>query len=89
MKKIKIIILTAAILLLSGCSSFSINVEDLIEPPILSKEQAEITEALKKILNTGELKLKYPQYGEIHSPIIFENLDDDEEKEVIIFYEDT
>ncbi len=78
-----------AILLLSGCSSFSINVEDLIEPPILSKEQAEITEELKKILNTSELKLKYPKYGEIHSPIIFENLDDDEEKEVIVFYEDT
>ena len=89
MKKLNLIIIILAILILSGCSSFSINVEDLIEAPILSTEQSEITEALKKTLNTNKLKLKYPKYGEIHAPIIFENLDSDDSDEIIVFYEDT
>lgn len=88
MKYIKILAIFMSMMVFTSCSSLTINVEELIEPPVLSKEQAEITEALKKSLNTDELKLKYPRYGENRSSIIFEDLDGDEDDEVIVFYEE-
>ena len=42
-----------AILLLSGCSPIQMDVEELMSPPKLTAEQAEIDSALKQALRTS------------------------------------
>jgi hypothetical protein len=78
----KLLILTAILTTLSGCY-WNIPVIDLIAPPKLTSEQAEIYNAL---INTqgAALTLKYPKTGEFLSAFVF---NPDFDNQVMVFYE--
>ena len=65
-----------AILLLSGCSPIQMDVEELMSPPKLTAEQAEIDSALKQALGEN-VKLKYPKSGDFRSAFVFHDIDGD------------
>lgn len=75
-----------AILLLSGCSPIQMDVEELMSPPKLTAEQAEIDSALKQALGEN-VKLKYPKSGDFRSAFVFHDIDGDGEEEAIVFYQ--
>ena len=59
-------LLTAAVLLrlslsLTGCTRIQTSIEDLMSPPVLTEEQAQIRDALARVSGETELKYKYPQ----------------------------
>lgn len=75
-------LLTAAILLLlslslTGCTRIQTSIEDLMSPPVLTEEQAQIRDALAQVSGETELKYKYPQNGEYRSSFIFYDIDGD------------
>ena len=74
------------ILLLSGCSPIQMDVEELMSPPKLTAEQAEIDSALKQALGEN-VKLKYPKSGDFRSAFVFHDIDGDGEEEAIVFYQ--
>ena len=70
-----------------GCSGLQISAEDLMSPPILTKEQAQIRSALAQVTGDNEIKYKYPQNGEYHSSFIFHDIDGDSKDEALVFYQ--
>lgn len=72
-------------LLMTGCG-FSAGVETLLAPPRLTVQQEQIYQALQASAGTN-ISLKYPKSGERLSAFTVEDLDDDGEKEAIVFYE--
>ncbi len=75
-------------LLLGGCDiQFRISAEDLMEPPTLTEEQAEIQRALTLAVGNSEIKYKYPQNGDYRSSYIFQDLDGDGHQEALVFYQ--
>ncbi len=84
------IIKTAAALLtafaLSGCSGTS--VDTLLSPPKLSEEQSAVYEALVKSVGR-DIRLQFPKSGDYRSSFIFADIDDEPDKEAIVFYEST
>lgn len=77
-------VLTAACVL-SGCSVAG-TAENLLSPPMLSAEQSEIYEALRKELGK-EIKLKFPKAGDYRSAFIVANIDDEPTNEALVIYE--
>ncbi|MGN0590146.1 hypothetical protein [Ruminococcus sp.] len=76
---------TAAVLLLSGCS-FSTSIDGLLSPPKLSLEQEQIYDALRRAAGSS-ISLKYPKTGDYLSAFIVSDIDGDGEDEALVFYE--
>lgn len=72
-------------MLLTGCENFSVNIYDLMKPPKLTEQQAEITAALEAAVG-GRLTLKYPKSGSYRSAFVFQDIDNDGQEEAIAFY---
>lgn len=86
MRMIKIIALFLMCLFLSACSSFQLNLADLMQSPKLTEDQAEIYEALTNAAGVSDVQLKYPQAGSYRSAFVMFDLDADGEKEALVFY---
>lgn len=72
-------------LLLSGCARYSTEITDLIVPPEISGDLAEIRGAL--IQAAGEdITLRYPKSGDYRSAFVVYDIDGDSENEVFAFY---
>ena len=85
-------LLAAAVLLLlslslTGCTRIQTSIEDLMSPPVLTEEQAQIRDALARVSGETELKYKYPQNGEYRSSFIFYDIDGDGIEEAAVFYQ--
>ena len=86
MKKAVLALLVCCVFTLSSCSSiFSRNIDDLIAPPVLFKEQDDIMKALRR--SAGEnISLEYPRTGENRSALLLADITGDGENEAIAFY---
>ncbi len=87
MKRRRLLTLLTAlgtVLGISGCSGAS--VEELLSPPRLDGEQAEIHKALRSCTSDG-IKLKYPKSGKYRSAIVISDIDGEPTDEAIAFYE--
>ena len=74
--------------LLCGCDSLSLNSTNLMHPPKLSGEEQEIYAALTAV--TGQnVRLRYPAEGKYRTAIVKYDLDDDSQKEAVVFYQGT
>ncbi|GHV46049.1 hypothetical protein FACS189499_00330 [Clostridia bacterium] len=75
--------------LFSGCSGAffgpGLGLEELLSPPKLSGDQAQIYEAMVNSIG-GNFTLKYPRSGDYRSAFLIRNIDDDPEDEAIVFY---
>lgn len=80
------VLAVGALVALSGCSPIQMDVEELMAPPKLTAEQAEIDSALKQALGEN-IKLKYPKSGDYRSAFVFHDIDGDGEEEAIVFYQ--
>ncbi len=78
----------AAALMLSGCTSISFSVDNLLAAPKLTAEQSEIHEALIAAVGNN-LTLKYPKNGDNRSAYVIANIDDEPGDEALVFYEYT
>ena len=76
---------TAAVMLLSGCT-FSTSIDGLLSPPKLSLEQEQIYDALRRAAGSS-ISLKYPKTGGYLSALIVSDIDGDGEDEALVFYE--
>lgn len=72
---------------LSGCSRIQTSIEDLMSPPVLTQEQAQIRNALAQVSGENDIKYKYPQNGEYRSSFIFYDIDSDATEEALVFYQ--
>ena len=77
--------MAAVITLLSGCSGFSLTIENMLAPPKLTDEQAEIYAALLSGKG-GSIDLSYPKSGVYRSAFVLVNLDDEPTDEALVFY---
>ncbi len=85
MKIAKILsILFIVIGLITGCG-FIESSEDIMKPPKLSISQEEVRELLHEVLD-DDAELLSPQNGVDKNPIQFVDLNNDNEKEVVVFY---
>lgn len=83
-----IIYMMIVAVVLTGCSSIFGGDTDLMKPPRLTDEMKEIQDAFN--LAAGDsVVLKYPKSGENRVAFISENIDNDDEKEYIVFYQPT
>ena len=73
-------------LTLTSCDFVIADTESLLAPPIINKQQQEITSALEATLNLDDIIYRYPQGGEYRSPFVFYDMDGDGIKEFIFFY---
>lgn len=73
----------------SGCSRLQTSIEDLMSPPVLTQEQAEIRSALSRVSGDSDIKYKYPQSGDYRSSFIFYDIDSDGSEEALVFYQST
>lgn len=80
----RLLLLLPLMLILSGCM-LEADVENLMSPPKLSKEQMDVYAALTAVTGS-KIKLHYPAKGEYRSPFIFCDLDGDEEEEALVLY---
>ncbi len=71
----------------TGCSRLQTSVEELMSPPMLTQEQAEIRNALSRVSGDSEIKYKYPQNGDYRSSFIFYDIDSDQVDEALVFYQ--
>ena len=72
-------------LMLAGCSTTGLSVENLLSSPKLDPQQNEIYQALINSTGTA-VKLKYPRSGEYRSPFVIQNIDDEITDEALVFY---
>ena len=87
MKK-RIIILAVALIMtlfISGCDKVTFNVSELMAPPKVTGEQADIQKLIEKEAGSG-YTLKYPQNGTYRSSIITMDYDNDSSEEAVAFY---
>lgn len=82
----KIVVLLAAALTLTSCSTMNFSVEGLISAPKLTKEQSKIHEALIQAVGSN-ISLKYPKSGENRSAYVIANIDNEPGEEALVFYE--
>ena len=75
------------LLSLGGCSRLQTSIEDLMSPPVLTQEQAEIRDALSAVSGENDIKYKYPQNGQYRSSVIFYDIDSDGSEEALVFYQ--
>ncbi len=85
MKLLRILPLTAAAVLLTGCT-FGTSIDNLLAPPKQSIEQEQIYSALTDATGSG-IRLKYPRSGKYLSAFIIEDIDGDGNSEAVVFYE--
>ena len=75
---------------LTGCSSFGIDPEQQLRPPLVPGEQNEIQQALRDYISINAPQenyvLKYPKNGAYRSAFIIEDFDGDGQKEALAFY---
>ena len=71
----------------TGCSRLQTSIEDLMSPPVLTQEQAEIRNALSRVSGDSNIKYKYPQSGDYRSSFIFYDIDSDGSEEALVFYQ--
>ncbi len=86
----KILLSTALLFILlslGGCSRLQTSIEDLMSPPVLTQEQAEIRDALSAVSGENDIKYKYPQNGQYRSSFIFYDIDSDGSEEALVFYQ--
>ena len=83
----KIMLAGTSLLFLSGCMQFELSVENLMRPPTLTQEQLEISTALERAVGDSDIKYKYPETGENRSSFVFYDIDGDETKEALVFYQ--
>lgn len=79
--------LAAVLMSCTGCSRLQTSVEDLMSPPVLTQEQAEIRSALSRVSGDSEIKYKYPQNGDYRSSFIFYDIDSDQVEEALVLYQ--
>lgn len=72
-------------LFLSSCSSIQLSIEKLIKAPKLTGEYYKIKQALESQLG-NDIILRYPKSGDYRSAIIMNDIDNDGQKEAIVFY---
>ena len=77
-----------AILLLSfsGCGVVQLSPEELMRPPILTKEQTEIYNAAEAVIGSGVI-FRYPNVNGVHSAFVMHDYDRDGEDEALVFYQ--
>jgi len=74
-------------LLCSSCTGMPLAANgDLLAAPILSSQQADVSEALQRILNLSDIIYKYPSSGDYRSSFLFYDLDNDGLQEAIVLY---
>ena len=60
---------------------------EMLSPPKLYGENAKIQEAFEKsVPNSSDIILKYPSQGEYRTPFVLYDVDNDGEKEAVVFY---
>ena len=76
------------LLLLSSCGfmPLAVDAEELLVAPVLSREQAQLSDALRRVVDLDDIVYRYPRYGEHRSSIIFFDLDGDGLYEALVFY---
>ena len=85
--KMKALAAALMLMLLASCTFVPLAANaDLLTAPILSREQAQVSEALNRILDISEIVYRYPQDGDHRSPIIFFDMDGDGLDEALVFY---
>lgn len=85
----RLVFIVISCFLLSSCNYITPNIENLIEPPKLNKEQARIYKALETGIGNADIKLAYPKNGNYRSSFVFKDIDKDAQEEVLVFYTDT
>lgn len=83
----RFIALFLSLLLLSACNGVQLGVNELLEPPRLTKQQSAIYDAVELAVGTNAFKLRYPRRGENLSACVLDDLDKDGRDEAIVFYE--
>ena len=86
--KIKFMVLSFLLGLLfifSGCSMNALQVTNLMKPPKLTGDKAEIQKAVEEVTGSNVI-LKYPQHGDYRSAIIMRDISGDGKEEAIVFY---
>ncbi|MDD2956609.1 MAG: hypothetical protein PHD67_09900 [Oscillospiraceae bacterium] len=87
MRRIKIGLLALAALMLSACADLQQTTEDLMRPPQLTQQQAELFTALENAIGVNGVKLKYPRSGRYRSAFVLYDLDWDGVEEALVFYD--
>lgn len=87
MKKTLVALMLSFTLLLSGCSLFSFEGNDIMCPPKATGAKAQIQELIEEH-TSSEYTLIYPKNGSMRSAIITHDIDFDEKEEAIAFYSD-
>lgn len=86
MKKISVFIFAAMLaFVFSGCNIFETDAEALMSPPVFTKEQEKLNNALADVIGES-YTLKYPRSGETSSAFVFRDLDGDGTEEAMVFY---
>lgn len=86
LRRVKQAALCAMSVLLTSCSALNFSVEGLVGAPKLTKEQADIHQALIESVGSN-ITLKYPRNGDYRSAYVIANIDDEPDNEAIVFYE--
>lgn len=86
--RIRAALCCAAAAVLTGCTTMSFSVDNLLAAPKLTAEQSEIHEALIAAVGNN-LTLKYPKNGLNRSAYVVANIDDEPGDEALVFYEYT
>lgn len=86
MARLKLAVVCALCVFLTGCSAFNFSVEGLVNAPKLTAEQSQIHEALIKSVGSN-ITLKYPRNGDHRSAYVIADIDDEPDNEAIVFYE--
>lgn len=79
---VTLLILLALLILATRLDSPS----EIISPPSLYGQNAEIQSAFEDVVGDTDISLQYPNQGEYRSAFVLYDLDGDEENEAIVFY---
>lgn len=85
MKRILICLVFLSTFLFTGCFDIAVGSDSLLNAPSMNKEQSDIYDELKNSVGSN-IKLSYPKDGDRRSAFVIENIDDESEKEALIFY---
>lgn len=84
-KRFAAVVMTVLLVLLSGCSGFSLSVSENLAPPKPSGELYEIQKALEASVG-HDVDLVYPSSGKYRSAIITKDINSDGKYDVFSFY---
>lgn len=85
MKNIFVMILVL-LLLTSGCSYTGADIQDLMTPPKVTGDEANIQKIISESADNKNYIFKYPQRGNYRSAVIMYDIDADGQNEAIAFY---